>query len=174
MRYYLNATPPPPLMNRFLVLERRWQKQSASLPHLTIVSPRILLPNKSEDELVMEIINATQHISKFPIRLMRIGSFNDKENIHACVERTQEIVACHRKLLEATQGILAPATGLYTHLEHPHITISDHIANDQREAAWDALSRETFEDTFTCEHIHLMRRGEHDHTWTTVFSYPLL
>lgn len=173
MRYYLNATPPLPLLTRLQVLEARWQGQSASLPHLTLMSPRERLSDRSEDELIVQLLNVTQHIAPFTIRLLEVGSFNEKENIHICVERSAEIVACHQQLVNATQNIFASPAGTFVRLEHPHITIADHLPIERRAAAWRALSEEHVREEFLCRHIHLLCRTEHERTWFPVFSFPL-
>ncbi|MCX6715166.1 MAG: 2'-5' RNA ligase family protein [Candidatus Uhrbacteria bacterium] len=173
MRYYLNASPPPLLLKRLQALEARWQGPSASLPHLTLLSPRERLPDRSEDELITQLLNATHNMSPFMIRLLGIGSFNELENIHICAERSAEIVACHQQLVDATRDLFASAAGTFTRLEHPHMTIADHLPIERRAAAWRALSEEPVREEFLCRQINLLCRTEHERTWFPVFSFPL-
>lgn len=173
MRYCLNTTPPFPLLEHLQTLEKRWQGNSASLPHLTLMSSRVLVSEGSVDDLMRRLLIITQDILVFPVRLLGVGSFNERKNIHICIEQTEAVSECHRKLVEATRDIFSPTAKNFVNLKHPHITIADHLPIDRRVEAWNALSEEHFQETFLCEYIHLMRREEHDASWSLVLSFPL-
>lgn len=173
MRYYINVLPPSPLFEHIQSLESQWQGQSASPPHLTILSPRQLLPDKTEDELVTSLQKATQHIPVFQIRLLQIGSFNNMENIHVCAERTEELANCHTRLELATRSLLIARPEAHANMPHPHITIADHLSIERRTAAWQTISNEQFPETFTCHHIQLLRRGPREEKWVLIQSFPL-
>ena len=173
MQYYLNTPPPFSLLKRLSILERAWQIQGASPPHLTLVNPRKLLPEKTERELVAHLYEVRQKVRSFPVRLLGVGSFNEKENIHVCVERTEALVHCHEELTQVANVFLAPRSDAYANMPHPHISIVNHLAMEQREAAWQALSKELFSETFPCTHIQLMRRGPSDQKWILVCSFTL-
>lgn len=165
MKYYVSTSLPKHIFERVEQIERKWQGESASDPHLTLMVPRTLLPGKTETELVQAINTAIYQIPIFSIIMTGGGYFGNKENIHICVKRTSELVACHEAIMRATEGILAPVEGEFGHLPHPHISLASRLTPEKGDQAWEALKDEDFAFCFACTAVYLQGKEPKDKCW---------
>ncbi|MEK9156177.1 MAG: 2'-5' RNA ligase family protein [Patescibacteria group bacterium] len=167
MRYYLSALLPEPLAQKLAVIKRRWLGEIASPPHLTLLPPRSLAPERSESELVGILSKDLSAVAAFPVVMTRLGSFRRMSNIHIRVERTPALVSCHQTIALAVQGILLPAEGDFGHLPSPHISLA------RGKDAWRALRGEDFADRFLCQTVHLWGKENTGERWRQIGVFHL-
>lgn len=127
MRYYLHI-PIPNRLSRFVrAIETRYQGESRSEPHLTIISPHVLLHGVSENQLIEAVERAALAIIPFYVRLQGFGCFDDMDTVFIKVERSRRLTACHRALMESLVEVVEASDNPFVNLPTPHITLADHL-----------------------------------------------
>lgn len=173
IRYYLNLPVPPELSARVSLFERKWQGSAKSDPHITLVIPRLLQPNKTEAELIRKLENALAKVPVFPIRLTGLGHFSDKRVIHIGIERTQEFGRCHEAAMQAITDLLEPPNGEHADISHPHITLAARLTPANSEKAWQEARTQEWSGDFLCDRVQLLRLTPRDPRWSIVAIFPL-
>lgn len=171
MRYYVYIGLPARLARRVDAISRRFHKRPPSDPHLTILIPRTLAPDRTEDELVAALRRAAAAARPCRVRYRGVGYFGARDFIYVAVHRTRPLVACHEACKRAVRGLLvADQPYLFS---RPHITLAGRFSPEDGAAAWETIRRRTFDGEFRCREILLWRKDDHQARWSLVARFPL-
>ena len=89
MDYYIHCPLPKELAERVLSIEKKYQGDSRSRPHLTIIRPQGISAGVSERELIGSIRFALRKQKPFFITQLGVGYFGKKEIICIRVKRSR-------------------------------------------------------------------------------------
>ncbi len=171
MRYYIHIPLPKDLRDRVAAIEFKYQGESGSEPHITLVPPLELCEGMSEQNLREAVNLAVQLVDPLLVTQNGMGYFGNKETIFIGVERTFELLVLHRVLVEQVSGILKPSDGPFADLPTPHITLATHLSPEQGKKAWVALKDKSFFSQFICDKVALLRKGQGDQHWNIVKNF---
>lgn len=173
MKYYFYASLPIEIRVEVMRVRRKWQWDDGTFdPHLTVVKPRILLPGKTETDLI-NTLNIDFLGNSFPVELANAGFFGNYENIHISVKRTPGLVTCHDQLLRVTDGILASDRSEFIDLPGPHFTLFNDLLPEKGKKIWNEIKTMNFSHSYFCHVIHLLKR-EDKGRWERVYQIGLL
>lgn len=178
MRYYMHIPLPKELRDRVSEIEKKFQGDSRSEPHITLVSPRKILswkvPHEAARELAGKIHKVVIGMTPFYVIQERHAQyFGEEEHFYIPVRRTDGIVDCHKALVHAAEDILEGPGDSFANMPRPHITLASKVPKERRRAAWAEIRNQGFSGSFLCKKVVLLRLGEGDKKWEVVANFPL-
>ncbi|MBI2669607.1 MAG: 2'-5' RNA ligase family protein [Candidatus Yanofskybacteria bacterium] len=173
MGYYIHIPLPEKLRDEISEIERTFQGDSGSEPHITLIPPRELIGGKSEQELIDAVHLATQRLTPFALIQKGVGFFGNKETIYVRISRTYKLVSFHQALAEAISGILEPLDGPFDNLPTPHITLSTRLSPEYGQKAWEVLRNRNFLGQFMCKRLTLLQKDRGDKHWKVLWHFDL-
>ncbi|MFA6082161.1 MAG: 2'-5' RNA ligase family protein [Patescibacteria group bacterium] len=166
MEYYVGVPLPQPLDYYIHVVRRTWGCRNKSDPHLTLMVPRSLLPNRTERELTTALAGIAAQPLVFEVSINGFGVFEEIGNLHLVVDRSDQLVACCKAIDHAVEGILAPSASKYAHIPSPHITVLDRLPQKDLALALAQLGPYKFGPThLQCSTLHLFKDGNSTIGW---------
>jgi len=173
MLYYLNIPVPTDLSERVSAFEQKWQGSAKSDPHVTLVIPRLLLADRSEQDLIARLEIAFATVPAFPIHMTGLDYFGRKSVVHIGVERSPAFAYCHEIAMQAVEEFLAPSAGEHASISHPHVTLATRLSPEKGERAWQEALPQNWSGGFLCNQVQLLRIGPRDARWIVVATLPL-
>lgn len=174
MRYYLNIPLPKTLEDQIKQIEKQWQGDSRSDPHITIIVPREAQSEIDEAKMIKDICEALIEVHPFLIILGKVGYFGDKSVIYLSIARTSELVRCHSTLVKCLEPFLEKNDSQFSNLPIPHITLATRLNGEKAEAAWQELKDLSLGPSFLCQQIKLLKIDSGKPRWRIVRSFPLI
>ena len=171
--YYIHCTLSGKLAERVLSIEKKYQGNSRSRPHLTIIRPQGISADVSERELIGSIGFALRKQKPLLIIQLGVGYFGEKEIVCIKVKRSVALMLCHRRLTKATIGLLDGSRGEFAHLPNPHITLAARLSGESAKKAWASLKDQDFSGRFLCKRVSLLRKREGDKRWKVIKDFNL-
>ncbi len=168
-KYYINIGLPDELAQKVVAIERKFQGQGRSEPHLTIIPPRELLGHEG---LLVEVLSLTcRQLSAFQIKSVGLGSFDNFQTIMVEIEKSRELVNLYQTLNRAVDGKLARPKVDFS-FACPHITLANKLEPKAGVEAWNELKAGEYAWQFRADRINLLRFNEIKQAWdkTNVFD----
>jgi len=173
MRYYIHIALPAKLSKEVSTIEKRYQGNSRSKPHITILHPRKICADTSEKKLIDAVGSAVKKIAPFEIIQAGLGYFDKKKVIFIGIERTRELASCHEAIVRATRKLLQPLDSYYSNMPNPHISLVARLSPLAGDRIWKILKDKSFPGKFLCDKITLLRIEKGNKRWKKVVTFVL-
>jgi 2'-5' RNA ligase len=170
MLLYLAILPPEDVKKKVLLIQKRFQKESVPVPHVTLTQPFSVTCDLKE--LTKDIEDIVNKFSVFEIKLNNLGIFDRGENsvLYAKVLSQGVLAEMHRKL---SAKLLAKGCKTKKDFEQEfHLTLLKNIDHEKIIKIEEEIKDVKFNDTFTASEVTLFGiKG--DEPWQVVRSFKL-
>lgn len=167
LKFYISAALPAWLSLCVEEIEQRFQIKSRSVPHMTVVAPRLLKANVIDTDLYRALENCVREIPSFLLTLEGVGYFDDFAHVVIEVERSNNLIVCHQILSRACDPFLEVDAGPYADLSSPHIILGNKLSPDSGRRIYETLKDEDFSESFMCSELRVLSREDDAPMWTT-------
>jgi 2'-5' RNA ligase len=176
-KYFIAIVPPSPIYEEVNELKHyfneRYQTKGAlkSPPHITLHMP-FLWKEKNEGHLIQKLTQFSQSHTSFPLELKGFGSFVPRV-IFVQIVPNKALFALHSALTKFCKTELRLYNSMYKDQPfHPHLTVA---FRDLKKAlfniAWKEFESRSFERSFSCEWISLLKHDSR--RWNVIKQFSL-